>query len=242
MDDMNDRECDDLERFPELHALGKTLAELVRESVTVSRNKQALLRFQKEVFNGHDWSIETLSRHLTPDFVDHAAMPGDLPGLEGVQSRFSAWQGAFADAEEDNIEMAGEGDMLAVLYNLHARHSGNFLGIPATQSEVVIPGIEFLRFRDGKIAEHWGIYDFLTTAEEIGADLNFTPRNIRGPIKRPEVPWSRKGERPSVAASVGSKLGNGHSHGNGNGNAGTGKDDADGVESAESSDSVEVSV
>ena len=168
------------------------LVRVVQQSVMVQQNKEALHRFQKEVFNGYDWSIETLSKHLTEDFVDHAAMPGDLPGLEGVKSRFAYWGAAFADAEEDNIEMVGEGDILAVLYDLHARHAGEFLGIPATNREVVIPGIEFLRFRDGKIAEHWGIYDFISTAEEIGADLTFTPRSEATTPRRPEVPWSRR--------------------------------------------------
>lgn len=173
--------------------LGKDVSQLVQEALTVKRNKEALLRFQKEVFNGHDWSIETLSKHLTEDFIDHAAMPGDMPGLEGVQSRFSAWQAAFDDAEEENIEMVGENDMLAVLYDLHAKHSGMFLGIEPTNAEVVIPGIEFLRFRDGKIAEHWGIYDFLSTAEEIGAELTFVPSAVRGVPRRPEIPWNRSG-------------------------------------------------
>jgi predicted ester cyclase len=168
------------------------LVRLAQQAETVRRNKEALHRFQKEVFNGHDWSIETLSRHLTEDFIDHAAMPGDLPGLEGVKSRFGYWGAAFADAEEDNIEMVGEGDMLAVLYDLHARHAGEYLGIPATNREVVIPGIEFLRFRDGKIAEHWGIYDFMTTAEEIGANLTFVPRADSVAPTRPQVSWSRR--------------------------------------------------
>src|SRR5262249_28477215 len=67
-----------------------------------------------------------------------------------------------------------------------------YLGIPATNREVVIPGIEFLRFRDGKIAEHWGIYDFMSTAEELGADLTFTPRASVTAPRRPEVPWARQ--------------------------------------------------
>ncbi len=142
----------------------------------VAENKAALFRFQREVFNGHDWRVETLSKHLTSDFIDHAAGPGDMPGLEGVQSRFSAWQASFDDAEEVNLAMVGEGDMLAVLYDLHAQHAGDFMGIEATNKDVVIPGIEFLRFKDGKIAEHWGIYDFLTTAAELGAKLTFIPR------------------------------------------------------------------
>lgn len=142
----------------------------------VARNKAALFRFQIEVFNGQDWRVETLAKHLTSDFIDHAAGPRDLPGLEGVQSRFSAWQSAFFAAREENLAIVGEGEMLAVLYDLHAEHGGEFMGIPATNKPVVIPGIEFLRFEDGKIAEHWGIYDFISTAAAIGAKLEFVPR------------------------------------------------------------------
>jgi len=168
------------------------VVKAVHGAAQVKANKQTLLRFQKEVFNGHDWSVETLGRHLTADFQDHAAMPGDPPGFEGVQLRFSAWAAAFEDSEEDNVAMVGEGDMLAVLYDLHARHSGEFMGVTPSHREVVIPGIEFLRIRDGKIAEHWGIYDFLTTAEEIGANLTFIPKDQPGGPTRPEIPWRRE--------------------------------------------------
>jgi len=183
------------------------LLRIVDQDQTVRRNKEALLRFQKEVFNGHDWSIETLSRHLTPDFIDHAAMQGDPPGFEGVQLRFSAWNAAFDDSEEENVSMVGEGDMLAVLYDLHARHEGEFIGVPPTHREVVIPGIEFLRMRDGMIAEHWGIYDFLTTAEEIGANLTFVPRNQPSEVRRPEIPW-RRDLKPEDADAADAYFGN----------------------------------
>jgi predicted ester cyclase len=178
------------------------VVQAVRSAKLVKENKKVLLRFQKEVFNGADWSIENLRRHLTEDFVDHAAMVGDPPGFEGVQMRFSAWASAFEDADEENIEMVGENDILAVLYDLHANHTGDFLGVPASNREVVIPGIEFVRIRDGKICEHWGIYDFLTTAEEIGADISFHPRQDPGQPARPEIPWRRQmqeDEGPAVA-------------------------------------------
>jgi predicted ester cyclase len=168
------------------------IVEAVRDLNRVAENKKVLLRFQKEVFNGNDWSTETLQRNLTDDFVDHAAMPGDPPGLEGVQMRFSAWAAAFEDAEEENMAMLGEQDMLGVMYNLHAKHSGNFMGIPPTHRDVVIPGMEVVRIRDGKIAEHWGIYDFLRTAEEIGTNLAFLPREDSGEPVRPQVPWAVK--------------------------------------------------
>jgi predicted SnoaL-like aldol condensation-catalyzing enzyme len=168
------------------------IVRVVRDHHQIAANKKVLLRFQREVFNASDWSTETLTRNLTDDFVDHAAMPGDPPGLEGVQMRFSAWASAFEDPLEDNVAIIGEGDLLGVMYNLHATHNGNFMGIPPTHREVVIPGMEVVRIRDGKIAEHWGIYDFLRTAEEIGSNLAFLPRDGSGEPQRPEVPWAVK--------------------------------------------------
>jgi predicted SnoaL-like aldol condensation-catalyzing enzyme len=168
------------------------IIRLVTESIQVAKNKETLFRFQREVFNGNDWSTETLARNLTPDFVDHAAMPGDPPGLEGVQMRFSAWASAFEDAEEENDVVLGQGDLLSVMYNLHAKHSGPFMGIEPSHRQVVIPGMEVVRIRDGKIAEHWGIYDFLRTAEEIGAALTFTPLGSPDEPRRPVVPWTVK--------------------------------------------------
>ncbi len=187
--------------FPKLLGSDLSLEELVEQELTVKQNKEALLRFQKEVFNGHDWSFETLAKHLHPDFIDHAAMPGDMPGLEGVQSRFAMWASAFEEAMEEDVEMVGQGQVLAVLYDLHARHAGTFMGIEPTNEKVVIPGIEFLRFKDGKIYEHWGIYDFISTAEEIGADLTFTPRSVRGVPRRPTIAWNKRGV-PDEAADT----------------------------------------
>ncbi len=187
-----DLTTEEADGFPQWLGVDKNLGDLVQEAIQCEKNKQALYRFQREVFNGHDWSKETLSRHLTSDFIDHAAMPGDLPGFDGVQSRFSAWASAFENAMEEDVEVVAQGDIVAVLYDLHAKHTGEYVGVPPTNRDVVIPGIEFVRFRDGKICEHWGIYDFLSTAEEIGADMLFVPRQDPGMPRRPEVPWRRE--------------------------------------------------
>jgi predicted ester cyclase len=121
--------------------------------------------------------------------IEEPFCAGDLPGFEGVQSRFSGWQAAFDAMMEEPVEVVGYGDMLGVVYDLHAHNQGEFMGVPPTHQPVVIPGIEFLRFKDGKIAAHWGIYDFMTTADEIGAELQFKPRTAPG--LKPEVAWNR---------------------------------------------------
>lgn len=164
----------------------------VEDLKRVEHNKAVLLRFQREVFNAGDWSEETLRRNLAEDFIDHAAMQGDPPGLEGVQMRFSAWAAAFEEAEEENQAMVSEGDLVAVMYNLHARHSGQFMGIEPSGRSVTIPGMEIVRIKGEQIAEHWGIYDFLRTAEEIGSNLAFIPREGNQEPPRPQVPWAVK--------------------------------------------------
>ena len=142
----------------------------------VENHKRVLLGFQRDVFNKSDWSIPTLAKYLKPTIIDHNAFVGDPPGLEGVQSRFSLWKSAFNEATEAYHAMVGEGDKLAVLYDLHANHTGPYLGIAPTNRAVTIPGIELLRFEDGMMVEHWGIYDFMATAQQIGAQLTFVSR------------------------------------------------------------------
>ena len=184
--------ADKLRELMGLDAGADQIVAAVAELKLIENNKKVLLRFQREVFNGHDWSIETLRRNLTDDFIDHAAMEGDPPGLEGVQMRFAGWAAAFEEALEENAVMVGEQDLIAVMYTLHARHSGDFMGVPASGRKVAIPGMEVVRIRDGKIAEHWGIYDFLRTAEEINSNLAFIPREAPSEPPRPQVPWAVK--------------------------------------------------
>lgn len=172
--------------LPQLLGVNKSIEELAQEQVTIERNKETLRRFQEEVFKAADWSTENLLRFLTPDIIDHTSLPGDTPGLEGVQTRFSQWALSFAEATEEVEMYAAQGDLIAIYYHLKAKHTGDFFGIEATNQPVSIPGIQFLRFEDGKIAEHWGIYDYRATADEIGARLSFTPlapKTPRGPIE-----------------------------------------------------------
>jgi predicted ester cyclase len=175
-----------------LQTSAEAVVGAVEELARIEENKKVLLRFQREVFNAGDWSTETLQRNLTDDFIDHAAMQGDPPGLEGVQMRFSGWAAAFSDAEEVYEAMVSNGDILAVMYTLKAHHTGAFMGIEPTNRDVAIPGMEMIRIRDGKIAEHWGIYDFLRTAEEVGANLAFLPRGESQSQPQLQVPWAVK--------------------------------------------------
>jgi len=164
------------------------IVKYAENAVTVKRNKDIYLAFQSEVINGHDWSDEALLKYMKEDIFDHNAGPDDAPGFEGFRSRYLQWAESFHDGTQVNEVLIGEGEVLAVLYNTHAEHKGTFMGIEPTDKHVVIPGIEFVRFEDGKIVERWGIYDYFSTAEEIGANITFTPRTYEIPRGKP-LPW-----------------------------------------------------
>jgi predicted ester cyclase len=166
--------------FPRQLGLTKNVDELAEEAVIGQRNIQTLRRFQEEVFNGRDWSDETLAKYLTEDFIDHTYRSGDVAGHEGFRARAMGWQAAFSESVQENVSVTCEGELVAVLYDLKARHTGEFMGIEPSNRPIVIPGLEILRFRDGKIAERWTIYDYLSTAEEIGANITFTTRSLPG--------------------------------------------------------------
>jgi len=163
--------------IPRLLGAEKNLYELVEEAATVNRNLEIMRRFQDEVFNSHDWSMETVSKYLSEEFVDHTYHSGDQPGREGFAGRLAAWQTSFGQAVQENVALIGEGDLVALLCDQKARHTSEFMGVAPTNQAIAIPALEVFRLRDGKIAEHWSIYDFLSTAEEIGANIVFTPRS-----------------------------------------------------------------
>jgi len=46
---------------------------------------------------------------------------------------------------------------------------GNFFGAPATGKRATIEVIDFVRYRDGKVVEHWGIVDVPGLMRQLGA-------------------------------------------------------------------------
>jgi predicted SnoaL-like aldol condensation-catalyzing enzyme len=114
-------------------------------------------RFRRAVLFEKDYSL--IFEVLTPDFVDHFAPPWDPPGRQGVEHRFDHAEEALTTRRVEILVSVCEGDVLAQAILLHFEHTGEFMGIPATGHKFAIGGSNTFRFRDGKIAEHWGVFD-----------------------------------------------------------------------------------
>ncbi len=62
-----------------------------------------------------------------------------------------------------------KGDLVASQVSWTARHTGDFMGIPASGNQISVTETHFDRVRDGKIVEHGGDWDQLGLMRALGA-------------------------------------------------------------------------
>ena len=70
------------------------------------------------------------------------------------------------DAPQDFVY---DGRIMAPRLRITARHTGTFLGIPATGRRVDITDHPHYRLENGKVAEYWDVPDLLTLMQQLGA-------------------------------------------------------------------------
>jgi len=66
-------------------------------------------------------------------------------------------------------ELFSEGDRLVIRFAMTGVHRGEFLGVPATGKEIVLPGITILHFQHGRCIERWSNADMLGLLVQLGA-------------------------------------------------------------------------
>ncbi|TQK18558.1 steroid delta-isomerase-like uncharacterized protein [Microbacterium sp. SLBN-154] len=93
---------------------------------------------------------------LTDDFriTVHGA-PETLVGREAWLGNVAIMNASFSDLTLDIRHELAAGDLVAFNITYTARHTGDFLGIPATGRTVSWQSLEHYRVSDGLIAEEW---------------------------------------------------------------------------------------
>ena len=108
---------------------------------------------------------------LATDYVDH-----DIPGLgQGGRQELIATVQAVRASLPDVAPVLGpivaEGDLVATRVVARGTHSGAPFppGIPASGKSVEWKEIHVYRCANGRIAEHWGVFDMLGMLQQLGA-------------------------------------------------------------------------
>jgi len=129
-------------------------------------NKAILRTYVETIFNQK--RVDRADDLVAPDYLDHAALPGQAPGLEGAKQKWAMYLAGIPDLRVTIEEMVAEGDKVAVRRSYEGTHQGELLGIPATGKHLQLGGISIFRLAGGKIAEHWEQLDRLTLMQQLG--------------------------------------------------------------------------
>ena len=103
---------------------------------------------------------------LAPDAVLHEGGT-DCVGAEGFYAFFDRLNAAFSEFRVTVHDTIAEGDRACVRWTCSCRHTGDGLGIPATQKTVLVTGISILRIAEGRMVEGWQNWDMLGMLEQI---------------------------------------------------------------------------
>lgn len=129
-------------------------------------NKATARRWYEEVFNAGN--LDLIHELFAPNFVDHDPV-NPLPGLEGVRQVVGMYRGAFPDLHITVEDWVAEGDKVVTRFRAQGTHKGPLMGIPPTEKQVTVTGIDMLGFEHGTISEHWGTRDDLGMLQQLGA-------------------------------------------------------------------------
>lgn len=115
---------------------------------------------------------------VAADFINHEAPPGHDRGPESMRQLAVMLRTAFPDLRFAIEDVVAEGDLVAGRLTMSGTHQGPLMGMPPTNRAVRQAHMHFVRFRDGKAVEHWGLRDDRGMMEQLAG----------GPERQEEAP------------------------------------------------------
>ena len=141
----------------------------MQEQNTQEANKALIRRWFEEVWN--QGRVEAIDEMFAADGVAHGLSdePGKtMKGPDDFRPFHGIFRGAFPDIEVVVEDTIAEGDLVAARCSVRGKHTGDHLGVAASNAPVEFTGMAIVRIKDGKIVEAWNNFDFLAMNRQIG--------------------------------------------------------------------------
>ena len=129
-------------------------------------NKDIVARLYSEVSRGN---LDVIDERLANDVVEHEVLPGLPPTRAGVRQMFAGMRTGFPDFQIVADDMIAEDDKVFVRGTMRGTQRGVFMDIPASGKSVAVPFADFFRLTQGRVVEHWGVSDFGSMMQQLGA-------------------------------------------------------------------------
>lgn len=119
--------------------------------------------------------LNVVDEVLAPDFVENQfGMQGrGEDAVRNVKAAITDLRATVPDVAFTIEDSVTSGDSAWVRVTARGTNSGPLFGRPASGQRVTINGFEWVRARDGRIVEHWGVHDRFAMLAQVGvlADL-----------------------------------------------------------------------
>jgi len=133
--------------------------------MSTEENKTIVRRFE-ELFN--EKQVDRADEFVARDYIDHAAQPGQAPGLDGAKQKWAMYIAAIPDLRVPIEDIVAEGDKVVVRWTAEGTQRGELLGIPPAGKRLRFSGISIYRLAEGQVAEVWEQFDRLGLMQQLG--------------------------------------------------------------------------
>jgi predicted ester cyclase len=138
------------------------------ETLEVDQRVATAREFVAQVLNGHD--PERARDFFTADVVWHGGALGTVNGVDTVVPLLGGFISALTDIDAAEQDVIASGDLVALRLVVNATHTGNLLGVPATDRHIQWDAVDIYRVTDDRrISEQWAFEDLAAILSQAGA-------------------------------------------------------------------------
>ena len=133
--------------------------------MTTEDNKKVVIRFNREFLE--KGNKEVLKEIVDDSFINHTATGNFPKDKTGLIQFLDIFHKGFSSLRVEIHEQVAENDLVATRKTIHAVHSGEIMGHPATGKNVTMSVIDIVRIKDGKYMDHWGRNDIMQVIQQL---------------------------------------------------------------------------
>ena len=127
-----------------------------------------LHRWFEEVWNqGRESAIDEMSYHDVHGHGLKAPDGNEVHSMDAFKAYYRQLRAALSDIHVTVEDVVTEGDLTVARCTVTAKHTGEGLGKPPKGNPIQFTGMTMVRIKDGKIAEAWNNFDFMTMFQQM---------------------------------------------------------------------------
>ena len=134
--------------------------------MTSESNIANVRRLLAEAFSQGEYAV--IEEIVAPDCIEHQNGSQGI-GPEAVRRIASGLRASFSDLQLDIQDVVATEDTVWVRVRGRGTDTGGVAGRPPSGRAFEIDIIDVVRFRGGKMVDHWGVADRLGMLQQVGA-------------------------------------------------------------------------